>query len=141
RRLWKLSGEVLHRGVGLSPREVHRMAGGFPHSIEVLSRLQNEGFIEWVERQADGILILDNATPVSRLPIDWRALEIRKKSDLMKLQQMRGYVYTDECRRGFVLKYFGEEGVDLNCGACDTCLGEISDLTGGASKGGKSTSR
>lgn len=141
RRLWKLSGEVLHRGVGLPPREVHRMAGGFPHSIDVLNRLQAEGFIEWVERQAEGILILDDATPIARIPVDWRTLEVRRKSDLMKLQQMQGYVYTDECRRAFVLKYFGEEGVDANCGACDTCLGEISDLTGKSSADGKGASR
>ena len=141
RRLWKFRGEVLHRGVGIAPREVHRMAGGFPHSIEVLSRLQSEGFIEWVERQAEGLLVLDAATPIARIPIDWHAIEIRRKSDRMKLQQMQSYVYTEDCRRGFVLKYFGEEGVEVDCGACDTCLGEISDLTGGAGARKKGSSR
>lgn len=141
RRLWKLGGgEVLHRGVGLPPREVHRIAGGYPGSVEVLQRLQREGFIEWTERQADGILILDGTTPINRLAIDWRAIEIRRKSDLSKLQQMQGYVYTEDCRRAFVLRYFGEEGAGENCGACDTCLGERSDLTseGGASSRNRS---
>src|SRR5690606_15834741 len=72
RRLWKLGGgDVLHRGVGLPPREVHRIAGGYPRSVELLERLQREGFIEWNERQADGILILDKSTPVNRLGVDW----------------------------------------------------------------------
>ncbi|HUE95381.1 MAG TPA: HRDC domain-containing protein, partial [Longimicrobiaceae bacterium] len=71
-----------------------------------------------------GILVLDTKTPIPRLPIDWRALDRRKNSDLRKLQKMQGYVYTDGCRRAFVLHYFGEEGVERECSACDTCLGE-----------------
>jgi ATP-dependent DNA helicase RecQ len=49
-------------------------------------------------------------------------------------------VYTEDCRRAFVLRYFGEEGAGENCGACDTCLGERSDLTseGGASSRNRS---
>lgn len=125
RRLWKLAGgAVLHRGIGLAPREVNRIAGGYPRSRETLGRLQKEGFIEWTERQTDGIIVLDTSTRADQLPIDWRALEARKKSDLRKLQEMQGYVYTEDCRRGFVLRYFGEEGVERECGACDTCLGE-----------------
>ncbi|MEX0912515.1 MAG: ATP-dependent DNA helicase RecQ [Gemmatimonadota bacterium] len=126
RRLWKLAGgEVIHRGVSLPPREVHRAGGGYGRARELLSTLQANGFIEWSERVAEGMVVLDRQTPLSRLPIDWRALERRKRNDLQKLQQMQGYVYTEGCRRAFVLRYFGEQGVSGQCGACDTCRGEV----------------
>lgn len=126
RRLWKLAGgEVIHRGVGMQPREVFRAGGGYARARELISRLQNAGFIEWSERAADGLLVLDPTTPIPRIPVDWRALEKRKASDLKKLQQMQGYVYTEDCRRAFVLRYFGEESTDASCSACDVCLGEV----------------
>jgi ATP-dependent DNA helicase RecQ len=125
RRLWKLAGgDVIHRGVGMNPREVHRAGGGYGRARELLRILQAGGFIDWSERVTDGILVLDRSTPIARLPVDWRGLERRKAGDQRKLQEMQGYVYTDGCRRGFVLRYFGEEGVERGCGACDNCLGE-----------------
>jgi superfamily II DNA helicase RecQ len=43
---------------------------------------------------------------------------------------MQGYVYTDSCRRAYVLGYFGEKGVDKQaCGACDVCLDEVVDIS------------
>ncbi|MEX2582202.1 MAG: ATP-dependent DNA helicase RecQ [Gemmatimonadota bacterium] len=125
RRLWKLAGgEVIHRGVSLPPREVYRAGGGRVRAHEIIGRLAREGYLEWDERLADGLMLLDRHTPIARLPIDWRALERRRKNDTRKLQEMQGYVYTKGCRRAFVLRYFGEEGVSGECGACDTCTGE-----------------
>ncbi|MQA90945.1 MAG: hypothetical protein GEU90_12015 [Gemmatimonas sp.] len=126
RKLWKLAGgEVIHRGVSLRPREVYRAGGGGARSREMIDRLQRAGFLEWTERQADGIVLLDRNTPIHRLPIDWRGLERRRQSDLRKLQEMQGYVYTDGCRRAYVLRYFGEKGVGGDCGSCDVCRGEV----------------
>ena len=144
RRLWKLAGgAVIHRGVGLPPREVYRSGGGRARAAELIGRLQRDGFLEWQERTLDGILLLDRTTPIDALPIDWRAQAQRRRNDEAKLREMQGYVYTESCRRGFVLRYFGEEGVAGECGACDTCLGEV--LTpppsraapGGASRSGR----
>lgn len=123
RKLWKMAGgEVIHRGVSLPPREVHRAAGGHARSRDLIERLQSQGFIEWIERFADGIVLLDSSARVGKLPIDWRALEARRRNDERKLREMQGYVYTEQCRRAYVLRYFGEEGVRRECGACDTCL-------------------
>jgi ATP-dependent DNA helicase RecQ len=126
RRLWKLAGgEVIHRGVSLPPREVYRAGGGTLRARELLSALQSAGFIEWSERAAEGLVVLDRSTPINRLQIDWRALAERRSNDERKLKQMQGYAYSEDCRRGYVLRYFGEEGVERECGACDTCLGEV----------------
>jgi len=126
RKLWKLAGgEVIHRGVSLPPREVHRAGGGFARSRELITRLEAEGFVEWSEYSVEGILLLDRTTAPSRLPVDWTYLDRRRHNDERKLREMQGYVYTEDCRRGYVLKYFGEKGVERECGACDTCRGEV----------------
>jgi ATP-dependent DNA helicase RecQ len=39
-----------------------------------------------------------------------------------QLQQMVHYAECAACRRGELLRYFGEEFPDENCGACDNCL-------------------
>lgn len=125
RKLWKLAGgEVIHRGVSLMPREVYRAGGGYARTAARIDRLQREGYIEWTEHRFDGLLLLDRKADPNRLPIDYRVLQARRRNDESKLAAMQGYVYSDECRRAYVLRYFGEEGVAGDCGACDTCLGE-----------------
>jgi ATP-dependent DNA helicase RecQ len=39
-----------------------------------------------------------------------------------QLQQMVHYAESGECRRTSLLRYFGEEYGEANCGACDNCL-------------------
>jgi ATP-dependent DNA helicase RecQ len=125
RSLWKLAGgDVIHRGVSMSPREVHRAGGSWQRARMLIDRLQAGGYLEWMERTGQGILVLDRETSLHRLQIDWSMLERRRANDVRKLKEMQGYVYTDACRRAFVLRYFGEQGVAGECGACDTCLGE-----------------
>jgi len=36
---------------------------------------------------------------------------------------MQRYAYTDDCRRGFVLRYFGDPAARARCDGCDNCLG------------------
>jgi ATP-dependent DNA helicase RecQ len=36
---------------------------------------------------------------------------------------MQQYAYTKACRRGFVLRYFGDPAARTSCGGCDNCLG------------------
>jgi RecQ family ATP-dependent DNA helicase len=35
---------------------------------------------------------------------------------------MKNYIFTSQCRRKYILEYFGEEYKKDNCGACDNCL-------------------
>jgi ATP-dependent DNA helicase RecQ len=35
---------------------------------------------------------------------------------------MQKYAYTDRCRRGFVLRYFGDPAATNRCEQCDNCL-------------------
>jgi ATP-dependent DNA helicase RecQ len=46
--------------------------------------------------------------------------EQREKVDQSRVEMMRGYAETTECRRQFLLGYFGEQ-LDEPCGNCDNC--------------------
>ncbi|MGB2762333.1 MAG: RecQ family ATP-dependent DNA helicase [Minisyncoccales bacterium] len=43
-----------------------------------------------------------------------------------KINQIVEYCESKNCRRRFLLRYFGEEFTKENCGACDICLNHIS---------------
>jgi ATP-dependent DNA helicase RecQ len=43
-----------------------------------------------------------------------------EKVDQSRVEMMRGYAETTQCRRQFLLGYFGEQ-LDQPCGNCDTC--------------------
>src|SRR4051794_22171356 len=47
--------------------------------------------------------------------------ESRQRIDESRLAMMRSYAETSQCRRQFLLGYFGDEDTDL-CQACDTCF-------------------
>jgi ATP-dependent DNA helicase RecQ len=46
--------------------------------------------------------------------------EHHERVDQSRVEMMRGYAETSECRRQFLLGYFGEQ-LDEPCGNCDTC--------------------
>lgn len=56
------------------------------------------------------------------LPIDFEALEERKKDDYAKLDRMIALARAAQCRQLNILEYFGESGGKA-CGACDRCQG------------------
>ncbi|KKU47970.1 hypothetical protein A3H10_04330 [Candidatus Uhrbacteria bacterium RIFCSPLOWO2_12_FULL_46_10] len=56
------------------------------------------------------------------LNLDWSALSLKREREYNKLNLMEAYTYTLGCRRGFILKYFGDNSASDNCGACDNCL-------------------
>ena len=140
RGLWKgAGGEALYRGVELDWRALDRAAGGGRGDANpLLQALGDEGFVEWRVLTGEGIWVLDRETPLPRLPIDWRALDERKRREEGKLREMQRYAYTDGCRRGFVLRYFGDPAAMRSCGACDNCLGTgplAAGSAGGANPG------
>ncbi|WP_305764367.1 RecQ family ATP-dependent DNA helicase [Blastococcus tunisiensis] len=46
--------------------------------------------------------------------------EQHERMDQSRVEMMRGYAETTDCRRQFLLGYFGEQ-LDRPCGNCDTC--------------------
>ncbi len=87
--------------------------------LTALSRLEGAGAIAI---QPDGDVT------VAEMPQDIEALAIEaagaqehyKEFERSRLEMMRGYAETIDCRRGYLLNYFGE-GDEGPCGNCDTC--------------------
>ncbi|HEU0301260.1 MAG TPA: RecQ family ATP-dependent DNA helicase [Longimicrobium sp.] len=124
RALWKgAGGEALYRGVTLDWRSLDRAAGERGGARGLLEALGDGGFVEWRVLAGEGVWVLDRQTPVHQLAIDWAGLAERKRREEGKLREMQRYAYAENCRRGFVLRYFGDPAAMKECGACDNCLG------------------
>ena len=70
----------------------------------------------------EGLIVTDRSAPVERWPIDWETLDRRRRAESSQLDVMQKYAYTDRCRRGFVLRYFGDPAATNSCEQCDNCL-------------------
>jgi len=57
----------------------------------------------------------------SNLSLSTEKLEKHRNNLLQKLEYMKGYISTDNCREVYIRHYFGEENVEA-CGHCDNCL-------------------
>lgn len=120
RALWRIGGD-LNDGVTLDLTAVPATFGGARAAGALLDTLQRDQFVAW-KRLGAGDRIRDRRRPLSAFPIDWDALERRRKAELSKLDAVQSYAYTRSCRRGFVLKYFGDPAARKACGGCDNCV-------------------
>jgi ATP-dependent DNA helicase RecQ len=92
---------IAARGLALAPRQAEAV-------IRILRRqrvLCDDG---------EGGLRLDGA-------IDWDDALARRRHELGRLDAMDGYARTRECRRGYILRYFGDPDAMPHCGDCDNC--------------------
>ncbi|HEX2780018.1 MAG TPA: HRDC domain-containing protein, partial [Gemmatimonadaceae bacterium] len=123
RALWKAGGgDRVYDGVTLDLETLPPGLGGAPGALPLLESLQRRQFLTF-ERDGGGARLARPGAPLSSIPIDWETLDRRRRGDLAKLDAMQQYAYTRGCRRGFVLRYFGDPAARPSCGACDNCLG------------------
>jgi ATP-dependent DNA helicase RecQ len=117
----------------LSPEDVeavHRAAAG--HSEVTLPELTESTGLSHVRlRRVIDLLaghdILRTRGPRVRfLSADWSPEQVslqdeenRKEYERSRLQMMRGYAELRDCRRRYLLNYFGEEQETPRCGCCD----------------------
>ena len=90
--------------------------------VPLLESLQARQFLVW-ERLGAGLYLADRSAPLSKFGIDWKSIDVRRSAELAKLQAVQRYAYTKECRRRFVLEYFGDPAARRPCAGCDNCLG------------------
>jgi ATP-dependent DNA helicase RecQ len=122
RALWRVGGDALYDGVPVDLDGLPPGFGGAAGTMPLLAALEREQFLEW-HRLGGGEHVTDPRRPLSAFPLDWDALERRRKNELAKLDAMQQYAYATGCRRGFVLRYFGDPAAGRDCGGCDNCLG------------------
>ena len=87
-----------------------------------LSRLEDAGAVRGAAGRRGGARPTDAPPPARRSARPPRPRRCAAAFDRSRVDMMRAYAETDDCRRAFVLSYFGEP-FEPPCGNCDNCRG------------------
>ena len=131
RAMWRVAGSALDEGAPIDLDGLPPGFGGGSGAMPLLDALQSRQFLEWKRCGGPGASLTAPRKALSAFPIDWALLDRRRRADLAKLDAMQQYAYTKGCRRGFVLRYFGDPAARTSCGGCDNCLGTRIDVEKG----------
>ena len=96
---------------------------------ETLMSLEFLGILEF--SKADGkesISLIKPRVRVEELKLNYKLINELYISSKQKLDKMVDFVYTNECRFRYILKYFGEDTNTYACGKCDNCLKQNGSL-------------
>lgn len=104
---------VLARRVALSVDEVR-------HAIALLEK---SGALAVRRPFAGRAITALRRVPFRDLALDLLRVREQERRALLLLKRMTDYAYSKRCRRGFLLRYFGEEDAVERCGHCDLCVG------------------
>jgi len=124
RALWRIAGASLETGATVNLGALPPGLAGLQTAGTLLDDLQSRQLVVW-ERVGGGLRVVSAALPVAKLKVDWTALNRRRAAELAKLDVMQKYAYAKTCRRGFVLRYFGDPAARSKCQGCDNCLGIV----------------
>lgn len=96
-----------------------------PALVRAIKALTSELPIDYVPPfRGNAVRVIDRATKIRDLAIDFAALQKRKQREYDKLDRMITYAQTKHCRRSYILGYFGDARADqVHCGRCDNCGG------------------
>lgn len=134
RSLWKRARGALHLGIVADLEALPPGIGGPTGAQPLLDTLESKQFLVW-RRLGEGLTLTDPARALDDWPIDWDGVQRRRGAELRKLDMVQKYAYTDQCRRAFVLRYFGDPAARPTCSNCDKCLGITHAPRTGAAKG------
>jgi ATP-dependent DNA helicase RecQ len=140
RAMWRVVGDALNDGAAIDLDGLPPGFGRAMGSIPLLDSLQSRQFIEW-RRAGAGAILAAPRKPLSGFKIDWQAIERRRRADLQKLDAVQQYAYTKGCRRGFVLRYFGDPAARPSCSGCDNCLGTRVEVERGSAASSRTARR
>ena len=87
--------------------------------------MQHDSVLMFTAYKAQDLIRLLNPRSVE-VPIPKREIENYRDSLIKKLDWMKGYAETSECREVYLLKYFGQMDAKP-CGKCDNCTNEPSN--------------
>jgi ATP-dependent DNA helicase RecQ len=128
RSMWRVAGSALEQGASI---DLDGLAPGFGRAggvVPLLDALQDRQFLEW-KRAGGGNSVEHPQRELASFDVDWDTLDRRRRAELAKLDAMQQYAYLKTCRRGFVLRYFGDPAARPKCSDCDNCLGTHVDTS------------
>jgi ATP-dependent DNA helicase RecQ len=111
----KVYFDEIQKETGLTKEEIN----------DTLNTLEFLGILEF--NKADGketISLLQTRVQSDNVKLNYKLINEFYISSKQKLDNMIDYVYTNDCRFKYILKYFGEDSEDYSCGKCDNCLKE-----------------
>jgi ATP-dependent DNA helicase RecQ len=124
RALWRRGGAQFHTGIVANLEALPPGIGGAMGAMPLLDALQARQIVMW-KRLGEGLTLTDPTRALANWPIDWAGLDRRRQGELRKLEAVQQYAYTKYCRRGFVLRYFGDPAAKPRCDNCDVCQGIV----------------
>ncbi|MEO5902423.1 MAG: ATP-dependent DNA helicase RecQ [Gemmatimonadaceae bacterium] len=127
RALWKLGGKKLETGYGLDLDALPPGLGPRAGATSLLDALQSRQILIW-ERADSGLRLANSRAPLAVFRVDWANIDKRRSAEFSKLEAVQKYAYTKTCRRGFVLRYFGDPAATVKCSGCDNCLGTVHEV-------------
>lgn len=121
RALWRATHGGVAEGAVVDLDNLPSGIGGTSAARAMLEALEARQMLVF-SRVGEGLTLTNPRAPLSQWSVDWETLERRRNSELSQLEMMQKYAYTERCRRGFVLRYFGDAAASASCKQCDNCL-------------------
>jgi ATP-dependent DNA helicase RecQ len=116
--LESVAAAVAERDGPVEPRTLQDETGlGQTKLGSALSRLEEVGAVTVLP---SGEIAGTGEVGAEELEAAAAAQEHRRSFDRSRVEMMRGYAEVRDCRRGYLLNYFGEQ-FDPPCGNCDNC--------------------
>jgi ATP-dependent DNA helicase RecQ len=140
RALWRIAGKTLETGATISLDALPPGLAGIQTASTLLDDLQSRQLVTW-ERVGGGLRLVSAVTPAAKLKIDWALLARRRAAEISKLDAVQRYAYAKTCRRGFILRYFGDPAAGARCAGCDNCLGTSAERPAARSRAGNARGR
>ncbi|OGU71413.1 MAG: hypothetical protein A2V93_00175 [Ignavibacteria bacterium RBG_16_34_14] len=119
--------EIFNKQVQISISQFTSKLGlDFYQTHETLTVLINMGIISYEEPLTkESVILTQPRVEDKSLKLNYKKILESYLNLQKKIDKMVDYVFSDECRFKFILKYFGEKVDNYNCGKCDRCLTDV----------------
>jgi len=94
--------------------------------VDSLNKLSNSGIIEFtIPSNKPSVKLIGERISPNNLKINVQHHFALRDNAKLKLDLMRSFAFTSDCRFKYILNYFGEEVANYKCGKCDNCTKEV----------------
>ena len=121
--LREFGSEIFINKVNISIAQIGQALGYLESEAEeTLTILDNLGIIIFSNPLSkENVFLTSPRVNSGRLNLDYFKINKSYLYQQKKIDEMINYVYSDDCRFKFILKYFGEDVREYKCGRCDNC--------------------